>query len=134
MTVPNNANTYLPGTIAIPSSLVITAITQTYPMVVTCVVNATTEANTYIPGQLVSLFVPYDYGMWQANGLVGQITAVNGLNFSLDIDATQFDPFVVPSSQYLVQPATMAPAGSRNLQFDNSTNQIGFQSLNNRGN
>jgi hypothetical protein len=127
-------NQYLPGVIAIPSSLPITAITQSTPMVVTVEIgNTTTEANTYIVGQAVRLFVPRTYGMIQANGLVGTITAINGLNFSLNIDASQFDAFVVPSGN-VEQPATIAPNGSRNLQYNNLTDQVPFQSLNNIGN
>lgn len=126
-------NQYLPGVIAIPSSLVITAITQSYPMIATIVVNSVTEANTYIAGQLVRLFVPYTYGMFQANGLTGQILAVVGSTFAIDIDSSSFDPFVIPALN-AAQPASLAPAGSRNLAFSNLTDQIGFQSLNNQGN
>ncbi len=133
MTVPNDANTYLPGTIAIPSSLVITAITRALPMVVTASVNPVTASNSYIVGQLVRLTVPASYRMIQANGLVGEIIAINGLNFSLNIDSRQFDTFVVPSGN-VEQPASLAPAGSRNLQYSNNTDVVGFQSLNNRGN
>lgn len=133
MTVPNNANEYLPGTIAIPSSLVITAITKSYPMIVTATVDPVTEANTYIIGQLVRLDVPYPYGMFQANGLIGQIINISGLIFTLDLDSRQFDTFAVPSGN-VTQPASLAPAGSRNLQYSNGTNQVGFQSLNNIGN
>lgn len=131
--VPNNANEYLPGTIQIPSSMDITAITQSFPMVVTAVLNSVTESNTYIIGQLVRLTIPRSYGMWQANKIVGQIVAISGLNFSLDIDSRLFDAFVVPSGN-IEQPASLAPSGSRNLQFSNLTGQVGFQSLNNLGN
>lgn len=133
MTVPNNSDYYLPGTIQIPSSMVITAITNSFPMVVTVVVNPITEAFTYIVGQVVKLFVPYNYGMFQANGLQGQIVAVNGLNLSLLIDSTLFDVFTVPSGN-VEQPASISPSGSRNLEFGNNTNQIPFQSYNNVGN
>lgn len=102
-------------------------------MVVTSVVNSVTEANTYIPGMLVRLLVPSSYGMYQANNITAEITAVNGLDFTLNVDSSGFDPFVVPAST-AEQPASMAPAGSRNLQYDNSTSQVGFQSLNNQGN
>lgn len=133
MTYPNNANQYLPGTIAIPSALLITAITQSYPMMVTATVPVETASNSYIVGQLVRLMVPKSYGMYQANQLTGQILEVNGLDFFLDIDSTLFDPFVIPPST-AETPASFSPAGSRNLQYSNSTNQVGFQSLNNRGN
>lgn len=130
--IPNNANTYLPGVIQIPSSLVITAITRAFPAVVTCIVNSVNESNTYIPGQLVRLFIPRTYGMQQIANQTLKILAVNGLNFSLQIDSTQFDPFAIPASGE--QPATMAPSGSRNLEYSNNTKDLAFQSLNNQGN
>lgn len=128
-----SANTYLPGTIVIPSALTITAITQAFPMVVTIIVNDVTEYNSYIVGQLVRLFVPSTYQMIQANGIQGTIVNISASNFSLDIDSTNFDAFVVPPP-YTEQPATLSPAGSRNLQFSNTTGKVPFQSLNNVGN
>lgn len=133
MTVPNNSNEYLPGTIQIPSSIVITAMTKSFPMVVTVSLDPISEANTYITGQVVTLTVPITYKMFQANGLNGEILAVNGSNITLDIDSTNFDAFVIPPSGSF-QPASLAPSGSRNLQYNNSTNKVPFQSLNNIGN
>ena len=133
MTIPNNANTYLPGTIQIPSSIVITAITNAFPMVVTVNVNNLTESNTYIPGQLVQLTVPMTYRMFQANGLIGEIVSVNGNDISLNIDSRLFDVFSIPATGKL-QPASLAPSGSRNLTLDNTTAQVPFQSLNNINN
>lgn len=128
------ANNYLPPVIQIPSSLNITAITQASPMVISVAIgNAATEANTYIVGMAIKLFVPQTYGMYQANNLVGTITAINGQNFTLNIDSSLFDAFVAPSGNVL-QPATIAPAGSRNLQYNNFTGDVPFQSLNNIGN
>lgn len=128
-----SANTYLPGTIITPSSLLITAITQAYPMVITASVNSVTASNSYFPGQLIRLTIPPAYGMQQANNLTGKIIAINGLIFSVDIDSTYFDAFSVPSGN-VTKPASFAPAGSRNLQFDNYTNNVPFKSLNNIGN
>jgi hypothetical protein len=127
------ANQYLPPVIQIPSSLQITAITQSSPMVVTVAIsNPSTEANTYIVGMAVRLMVPQTYRM-QANNLVGTITAINGSNLTLNLDSSQFDAFVVPSGN-VEQPATIAPNGSRNLQYNNMTMEVPFQSLNNKGN
>jgi hypothetical protein len=95
--------------------------------------NTTTEANTYIVGMAVRLMVPQTYGMYQANNLIGTITEINGLNFTLNLDSSLFDAFVVPSGN-VEQPATIAPNGSRNLQYNNSTGVVPFQSLNNIGN
>lgn len=128
------ANQYLPPVIQIPSSLLITAMTQSLPLVITVQIgNPTTEANTYIPGMNVKLTVPRPYGMFQANNLVGTILAINGSNFTLSIDSSQFDTFVIPSGN-VETPASIAPYGSRNLQYNNNTNQVPFQSLNNIGN
>lgn len=128
------ANQYLPGVITIPSSLLIVGATQSLPMVVTVAVgNSTTAANTYIVGMAVRLLVPKTYGMYQANGKVGTILAINGLDFTLSIDSSLFDPFVIPSGN-VETPASLSPNGSRNLQYDNSTLDVPFQSLNNIGN
>jgi hypothetical protein len=94
----------------------------------------TTESNTYIVGMAIRLMVPQTYGMYQANNLVGTIKAINGSNFTLNLDSSLFDPFVIPSGVTVEQPATIAPNGSRNLQYDNSTDLVPFQSLNNIGN
>lgn len=128
-------NEYLPPVITVPSSLIIVAITTTAPMVVTVIIdNPTTQANTYIAGMAVRLFVPRSYGMYQANNLVGTITSINGLDFTLNLDSSYFDPFVIPSGNAII-PATLSPAGSRNLQYNNTNVDIvPFQSLNNRGN
>lgn len=132
MTVVNSSNEYLPPVIAIPSALEITAITRAFPMVVTTTTNSD-QSNTYIAGQLVRLNIPRSFNMWQANGLTGQITKVTGADLSLNIDSTQFDAFIVPASTE-EQPASLSPSGSRNLEFNNNTTFIGFQSLNNNGN
>lgn len=131
-TVPNNSNTYLPPTIQIPSALSILAITQANPAVVT--VNASSnQMNTYIPGQVIKFTVPFTWGMWQIDGKSLTILAVNGQQLTVNVNTINFDAFVTPP-QGSFGPATIAPSGSMNLQFSNSTNQIGFQSANNTGN
>lgn len=128
-------NQYLPPVIQIPSALNITAIEQSLPMVITVSVgNSSTQVNDYIVGMSIKLNVPQSYGMFQANNLVGTIIAINGSNFTLNWDSSQFDPFVVPSGN-VEQPATIAPNGSRNLQYTNGTSlNVPFQSFNNIGN
>lgn len=130
--VPNNANQYLPGTIQIPSALEITAITNSKPMIVTTEADPVNQQNNYISGQLVRLFIPYGYGMQQANGMTAKILLVAGNDFTLDVNSTNFDTFSVPSTG--IKPASLSPAGSQNLQYDNSTNGVAFQCLNNQGN
>jgi len=122
-----SANTYLPGTPCSPLSLLITAISQTSPMVITVA-----APNNYIVGQLVDLTVPYDYGMYQANDITAQIIDIDstGLNFTVSVDATQFDPFVIPT-MYQPMPAQLTSAGARNT-YNYTT--LPFHSLTNVGN
>lgn len=125
-----NANTYLPGVIVTPGFLLITNITKALQMVVSI---TDSTKNTYIVGQLVHLYVPPAYGMFQANELTGLITNISGTDFTLNINSKQFDTFVIPSAPQ-GKPASLAPAGSRNLEYSNSTNKVPFQDLNNIGN
>lgn len=129
--VPNNANTFLPPTPVVPGNLIITNISRSYPMVVTIV---DSDENTYIVGQAVYLTVTPPYKMIQANTLIGEIVSITGDDFSLNIDSRGFDTFVTAPSG-TSQPASLSPAGSRNLQFNNTTaDVVPFQSLNNQGN
>lgn len=129
---PNNSDTYLPPVIQIPSTLLISSISQGFPAILVATVPVTGQ-NTYIPGQKVRLNIPYPYGMQQAAGRQVNILAVSGLTFTLDMNSSLFDPFVTPSGN-VSEPASMAPAGSQNLQISNTTNQVPFQSFNNVGN
>jgi len=133
MTYPNNANTYLPGTIQIPSTLEITAITNSFPMVCTVETNPLIASNVYRTGMNVILTIPYEYGMQQANNLNGTILDATETQITLDIDSRNFDTFLVPLS--VTTPAQMSPNGSRNLQYIfNNTTQVAFQSFNDFGN
>ena len=127
------ANQYLPGVIQVPSSLLITNITRAYPMVITFTIPST-GSNTYVANQVVLLRVPITYGMYQANGLMGTIISVSPTSMTLNLDSRGFDTFTTPSGVTVTQPASLAPAGSKNLQYDNTTNEVPFQSLNNIGN
>jgi hypothetical protein len=137
MTVPNNANVYLPATPVTPMYFLITNITRSIQMQVTTQIPSLyilpANPNTYVVGQKVRLNVPLPYNMFQANGLTGKIISINDLVFTLDIDSTGFDTFVTPSSGQ-EQPASFSPAGSSNLQFSNNTDFVPFQSATTTGN
>ena len=116
-----SANPYLAPSPVVPGFLLITAITQTYPMVVTI---TNSIYNTYTVGQLVKLNIPPQYGMQQANQKVGQITDITGTNFSVNINALGFDAFTAPNPSSLptpTQPATLAPAGIGNGYYNTQT-------------
>lgn len=122
-------NIFLPPSPVIPGMLLISAITRAYPMVVT-IINSI--YNTYVVGQLVCLTIPPAYRMFQANELTAEIIAISGTNFSLNVNSSGFDTFVVPSGVKISQPASLAPAGSKNIY---NTTVEPFQALNgNQGN
>jgi hypothetical protein len=106
------ANTYLPSSPVAPSFLLISAITRSLPMVIT--VSGQIPENIYVVGQTVYLSIPFTFGMYQANALTVEIIEVNGFNFSVNVDSTQFDPFVIPAFGKEA-PATLSPQGSRNI-------------------
>jgi hypothetical protein len=131
-------NQYLPGVITAPVSLLILIMTRANPLVITAVVPSTgLQSNTYVVGMAIRLFVPWTYGMWQANSLICTITNIRiatFINFTVDVNSSGFDAFVIPSASK-ESPASLAPAGSRNLEYDNLTiNYLPFHSLNNIGN
>lgn len=129
---PNNFNVYLPPVAVIPGNLLITNITNSYPMIVTIV---DSDVNSYIPGQSVILTVPSTYGMNQANGKAAKILSIDDLDFYLDIDSRAFDVFVTPGAgNTIARPASLSCYGSTNLQFDNTTSKVGYQNLGNFGN
>jgi hypothetical protein len=126
-----SANTFLPPSPVVPGFLLITAITRAYPMVVTI---TDSIYNTYIVGQSVHLSIPAAYGMLQADQLTAEIIAIDGFDFSLNVNSSGFDAFVVPNPSDIptpVQPATLAPAGCKNIY---NTTQEPFHSLSNQGN
>jgi len=125
-------NQFLKPFIQIPSAFLITGMTQSCPLIITFTV-PTTGSNTYIPGQTVRLTVPITWGMYQANGLTAKILSINSTTMTVNVDSTQFDPFV-DGSAGPDTPASLSPSGSNNLEYNNFTRQVAFQSLNNIGN
>ena len=131
MTVVNDANTYLAPVVTTPSSLEITDITREQQMQITTTMTSD-QANTYVVNMVVTLTVPYTWGMWQANGLKGIIISVVDNVIKLAVDSTNFDAFSNPNDG---TQATLAPSGSRNLTYNNnSALSVPFRSLNNVGN
>lgn len=98
-------------------------------MVITASLGAD-QVNDYVVGQLIQLTVPSSYGMYQANGLTGQILSINGLVFTVDINSLNFDVFAIPATGQ-PQPASFASYGSRNLY---NVNTVPFHSEGNFGN
>lgn len=70
---------------------IISTITNANPAVVT-----TTFDHQYLTGLIVRLNIPRGYGMTQANRLYGPIVVTGATTFTIDIDTTHFDTFIVP--------------------------------------
>lgn len=118
-----SGNVFLAPSPVSPPFLLISSITNANPMSVTV-----STPNQYVIGQLAYFSIPFTYGMFQLNGLTGQILSVSddNLTFTVDIDSVQFDVFSVPSL-YKEQPASMSSAGSKNI-YNNTT--VPFHSVN----
>jgi hypothetical protein len=71
-------------------------------------------------GDMVRLSVPAAFGMIQADGLQGKVTAVSTANntVTLDIDSSAFDAFVFPASASAGSPALLLPFGSKATNVD----------------
>lgn len=126
-----SANTFLPPVLCVPGRLLISAITQTFPMVVTIV---DSDLNTYAAGMNVHFTIPNTYKMFQLDQRTGTILLIDNLDFHIDIDARNFDAFVAPNPMDFptpAQPASMASAGSQNIY---NVTVAPFRSLNNEGN
>lgn len=92
-----------------PQLLVITAITQASPAVVT-----TNIDHNYLTGTIVRLWIPLEAGMQQLAGLEQwDITVLTPTIFSIPVDSTNFDPFVAPTGAKQ-QCAQVFPVGEEN--------------------
>lgn len=74
-----------------PARRIIAAITNADPAVVT-----TTFAHNFYSGTVVRMIVPKFCQMQQMNRLTGTITVIDDTTFSINIDSTNFDPYVTP--------------------------------------
>ena len=73
---------------------VIQTITLGFPTIV-----VTTFAHQYETGLIVRLLIPLEYGAQQLNQQFGPIAVIDPVTFSLPIDSTLYDPFVVVPPQ-----------------------------------
>lgn len=71
-----------------PIRRTVSDITKANPGVVT-----TSAAHGYLDGLYVRFFFPVNFGMYQVNGQVYQITVLSTTQFSLNANTTLFDTF-----------------------------------------
>ena len=96
----------------------ISAITNSFPAQVT-----TTFDHDYGTGDIVRLIIPKWFGMVQANKLVGTITVTGSDTFNVDIDTTNFNPFVIPAPVpwYVTAYAQVTPVGEISSNLGGAT-------------
>lgn len=75
-----------------PAMRVIESITNAFPAVVT-----TSVDHQYIDGTIVRLNITPNHGMTQANQKFAPISVIDDTSFSIAIDTTYYDAFVIPS-------------------------------------
>lgn len=107
----------------------ILSITNDFPALVTTTYGGVTpvaDAHQYSSGLIVRLFIPYGFGMQQANQFLGEITVVSDTQFTLPLDATQMDPFVIPAENpgKLYTAAQVVPVGENNALLTEATQNV----------
>lgn len=76
-----------------PAMRLISNITKAYQAVVT-----TTFDHDYHDGQIIRIYVPKEYGMYQIDKKRGPITVLSSDTFRMDIDTRNYDSFLAPST------------------------------------
>ena len=76
----------------------ILSITNATNALVTTTINGIDPADHgYITGIIVRLDFPPGFGMAQANGKTGTIIVTSSSTFTIDIDTTNYEPYVTPT-------------------------------------
>ncbi len=105
----------------------ILSITQDENALVTTTFDGINPGNhQYSTGLIARLYVPRNFGMEQANALEGPITVVNDTQFTIAIDTTSFDAFVIPAYQPGANgtPAQVVPVGEINDILTEATQNV----------
>ena len=97
-----------------PAMRLITGITNARKCVVT-----TSFDHDYVSGLILRILVPKEYGMFQINNKVSEITVLGPTTFSLNIDTTSYDSFSAPAPPpYLNKTSTCVPVGNIQGVYD----------------
>lgn len=85
----------------------------------------TTFAHQYNTGLIVRIIIPDNWGMQQMNGKYGAIIVTGPDTFTMNIDSSDFDQLLPPSSP-VAQNATpqVVPIGEANAQLTQATRNI----------
>lgn len=83
-------------------------------------------AHQYSTGLIARLYIPNGFGMVQANYFESPITVINDTQFTMPIDTTNFDAFIVPAYQpgHFGTPAQVVPVGEINSILTQATQNV----------
>lgn len=96
----------------------VTAVTNEIQPIVT-----TSFPHSYRSGLILRMVVPPNYGMYQLNDLKSVIEVLSDTTFRININTTNFDPFMIPTEsmdQPLTNVAQSVPIGEVTEQLDQS--------------
>lgn len=104
-----------------PAMRLIAAITNSNPATVT-----TTFDHNYITGTIVRLDITHACGMQQANQFFGPIQVTGLTTFTIPLNTTDFDPFVIPVSPnpHINRCSQVVPIGEVNSILAASTQNV----------
>lgn len=105
----------------------ILTITQSNPVVITTTFDGINPGDhSYDTGLIARLFIPPNFGMSLANNFLGPITVTSPTQFTMPLDTTSFDPFVVPAFQpgNNGTPAQVIPVGEINELLTEATQNV----------
>lgn len=92
----------------------ILTITQASPALITTTYDGINPAaHNYETGLIVILNFYYGWGMEQANQFQGPITVINATQFTIPLDTTTFNPYLIPAFDYTLN-QTVTPGVSSN--------------------
>lgn len=105
----------------------ILSITQSNPSIITTTLDGTTPGNhQYATGLIVRLIIPHGFGMTQLDKQQCTITVTSDTTFTIPLDTTLFDAFVVPAYNpgHFGTPAQVVPIGEVNELLTMATKNV----------
>lgn len=101
----------------LPAMRLISSITQAFPAVVT-----TSFAHNYVSGEIVRFLIPPSHGMVQLNKRQAEIEVTGATTFTIPIDTTTFDAYVIPVNS--TQCGQVVPFAENNSILTAATHNI----------
>lgn len=103
-----------------PAMRIIASIANSFPAIV-----ETTFAHQYQTGMIVRLNIPIGFGMQEANQKYGEIIVTGDTTFTIDIDTSFMDPYVISGTfPYSFQSGQVTSFAENNSTLANATRNV----------